>query len=132
MTSSNRALGSDGEAAVARYYSARGYRVLSQNWRCRSGELDLVLLCPQHKTIVFCEVKTRRSDTFGSPLEAVTTAKRRKLRRLAALWLEGALEEELLRSGAGYVKRPVALRFDVAAVDASDATLAVELVKAAF
>lgn len=59
-----------------------------RNWRCRDGELDLVLR--QGRKIVFCEVKTRTTDAFGVPAEAVTTQKRARIRRLAARYLEEA------------------------------------------
>ena len=79
------AMGRRGEDAVARWYEARGYAVVARNWRCRAGELDLVLRGPD--VLVFCEVKTRSSAAFGSPLEAITATKARRLRRLAGEWL---------------------------------------------
>jgi putative endonuclease len=91
-----------GEDLAAAWYVERGYEVLDRNWRCREGELDLVVR--RGRTVVFCEVKARSSLAFGSPLEAVTPAKRRRIRLLAARWLE--------RSAAGGGE----LRFDVAAV----------------
>ena len=97
-----RALGDAGEELVARWYAARGATVLARNWRVRGGEIDLVLA--DGRTIVFCEVKTRRHHGFGSPFDAVTPAKQRRLRGLACTWLR----EHAVRSAA--------LRFDVAAV----------------
>ena len=95
-------MGRRGEDAVARWYEARGYVVVARNWRSRSGELDLVVRCDG--LLVFCEVKTRSSNAFGSPLEAVTPTKARRLRRLAAEWLAATGE------------RAADLRVDVAAV----------------
>lgn len=102
MTRARQVLGAEGEDLSAAWYEAHGYRVLARNWRCRRGELDLVL----HRggTIVFCEVKTRSSLAFGSPLEAVTPVKRRRIRRLAAAWLS--------ETGSHAAE----IRFDVAAV----------------
>jgi putative endonuclease len=60
--------------------------LLDRNWRCEAGEIDLVLRDGQ--VLVFCEVKTRTSTLYGSPLEAVTEQKAARLRRLAARWLE--------------------------------------------
>jgi putative endonuclease len=94
--------GARGEAAAASWYQARGYEVLARNWRCREGELDLVLR--SGRTYVFCEVKARASAAFGAPVEAVTASKQARIRRLAARWLQ--------ESGA----RPAAVRFDVASV----------------
>ncbi len=84
---SAHALGARGELAVARWYEAAGYRVLARNWSCAGGELDLVVAAPGHRIVIFCEVKTRSSARHGSPFEAVTPAKRRRIRQLAALWL---------------------------------------------
>ena len=86
MTTARRALGSSGEDAAAAWYEAHGYQVVSRNWRCRQGELDLVVR--RGRTVVFCEVKTRTSTAFGAPVEAVTRAKQMRLRALAARWLE--------------------------------------------
>ncbi len=102
MTGRRLRLGASGEAQAAAWYEANGYRVLARNWRCREGELDLVLA--RGSMVVFCEVKTRTTDAFGVPAEAVTVAKQRKLRVLAARWLDQA------------PVRPRDIRFDVAAV----------------
>jgi putative endonuclease len=76
--------------------------VLERNWRCGLGEIDLI--CARGRTLVVCEVKSRTQTVCGHPLEAVTLAKRRRLRRLAAAYL---------RSKPG----PWAVvRFDVAAM----------------
>ena len=85
MTTARRALGSSGEDAAAAWYEANGYRILARNWRCRQGEIDLVLR--RGRTIVFCEAKTRTSAAFGAPIEAVTRTKQLRLRALAARWL---------------------------------------------
>jgi putative endonuclease len=103
LTQARRALGISGEDAVAAWYEARGYEVLARNWRCREGELDLIVR--DGRLFVFCEVKTRTTDAFGLPQEAVTRTKQQRLRRLAARWLE---DDAPLR--------PREIRFDVAAV----------------
>lgn len=102
MTARRQALGAAGEAQAARWYEAHGFTVLARNWRCRQGELDLVL--GRDGLVVFCEVKTRTSDAFGAPMEAVTRAKQVRLRRLAAAWIDQA------------ATRPREVRFDVASV----------------
>jgi putative endonuclease len=115
-----RALGDAGEGAVARWYEAAGYQVLDRNWRCREGELDLVVA--RDRVLVFCEVKTRRSTAFGAPAEAVTVSKQRKLRTSALRWLDAHPD----RSAR-------ALRFDVASVLVTrDAALTIEVIEAAF
>jgi putative endonuclease len=97
-----RETGTKGEDLAAQWYEARGYQVVARNWRCRTGELDLVV---RHgRTVVFCEVKHRRGVAFGTPAEAITREKKQRIRHLAARWLEDA------------TPRPGEIRFDVAAV----------------
>ena len=81
-----QALGRFGEAYAARHLVARGMVLLDRNWRCEAGEIDLVLRDGQ--VLVVCEVKTRSSTAFGSPVEGVTEQKAERLRRLADRWLE--------------------------------------------
>ena len=107
--------GADGEDAAARWYEQRGYEVLARNWRCRTGELDLVLR--QGRMLVFCEVKSRSSTAFGAPVEAVTRDKQARLRRLAGRWIEDAAPV-----------RPTEIRFDVVSVLAGE----VEVIQGAF
>jgi len=85
-------LGRQGEAAAARYLRRRGYRILARSDRLPPGELDLVAL--DGRTIVFVEVKTRRSADAGHPAEAVDEVKQRRLTRLAVTFLKrhGLLE----------------------------------------
>ena len=88
---------------MASWYADAGYRVLDRNWRCREGELDVVVA--RDSVLVFCEVKTRRGTAFGSPAEAVTVTKQRRIRTLAMRWLDEHPEA-----------RARTLRFDVASV----------------
>ena len=106
MTQARRALGASGEDAVAAWYVDHGYEVVERNWRSGAGELDLIVR--RGRTFVFCEVKTRSSDAFGAPVEAVTRDKQVRLRHLAAQWLEDA------------PMRPTDIRFDVASVLAGE------------
>jgi putative endonuclease len=97
-----REVGRSGEAAVARWYRSAGYEVLDRNWRVREGEIDLV--AQRDGTLVFCEVKTRRSTAYGLPIEAITARKQQRLRVLASRWLDA------------HDHRPREIRFDVASV----------------
>ena len=115
MTRARLRLGAAGEDLAAAWYESNGYRILARNWRCREGEIDLV--CLRDRVVVICEVKTRSSDRFGLPAEAVTPTKQRRLRRLAARFLAAA-------GGAG----GRSLRFDVASVRGGR----VEVIEAAF
>jgi putative endonuclease len=80
-----RQLGKRGEELSARFLTARGYVVLARNWRCREGELDLVVT--DRRRIVICEVKTRTSTAFGEPAEAVNPIKIQRIRRATHAWL---------------------------------------------
>jgi putative endonuclease len=88
MTTWNRAdIGALGEQLAVDYLTSQGLRVLTRNWRCRYGELDVIAADDATRNVVFVEVKTRTTDQFGGVAEAVTPAKVRRLRRLAGLWL---------------------------------------------
>ena len=81
MTTERQRLGTYGEHLAAQHLVRAGMVVLDRNWRGVGGELDLVLR--DGRTLVICEVKTRSSTAFGSPLEGVTATKAARLRRLA-------------------------------------------------
>jgi putative endonuclease len=102
MTRARRAVGAYGERLAERHLTDQGLVLLVRNWRCADGEVDLILR--DGDAIVFCEVKTRRSDRFGTPAAAVGFTKVRRLRRLAARWLT--------ESGV----HPGEVRFDVVSV----------------
>jgi putative endonuclease len=79
-----KAVGEYGERLAAQAIEQAGLRVLDRNWRCAIGEIDIV--AGWRDLLVVCEVKTRRGDRFGSPIEAITTAKAARLYRLGAAW----------------------------------------------
>jgi len=97
-----QALGAYGEGLAARHLTGLGMILLDRNWRCDQGEIDLVLR--DGPTLVVCEVKTRSSTAYGSPLEAVTGRKADRMRRLAARWL------------AAHTVRPDEVRLDLVGV----------------
>ena len=78
----NRSLGERGEEAAARCLERKGYEILERNWRCRFGEADIIARDPSG-TIVFVEVKTRRTVKAGLPEEAVSRSKRRRYENIA-------------------------------------------------
>ena len=80
------ALGRYGERVAARHLIEQGMVLLDRNWRCEAGEIDLVLR--DGEVLVVCEVKTRTSDDYGTPHEAVDPAKLQRLKRLGLLWVE--------------------------------------------
>ena len=113
-----RTLGARGEDLAARWYEEQGYEVLERNWRRREGEVDLIVR--RGATVVFCEVKTRSSDRFGTGAESVLPAKQRRIRRLASRWLSE------LTPAAGRAR--VEVRFDVVSITSG----AVDVIEDAF
>lgn len=103
---------------MVEWYRGHGYEVMDRNWRCRAGEIDIVAV--RDGELVFCEVKTRSTDRFGSPAHAVNIEKQRRVRRLAVAWM----------SERGV--RDVRLRFDVACVVGVGDSAIVEVIEAAF
>lgn len=100
--SSGSEKGRAGEDIAARFLQERGLRVLERNFRCPIGEIDIV--CRDGDVVVFVEVKSRATSQFGTPQEAVTRFKRKRLTSLALWYLK---EHRLDRRRA---------RFDVVAV----------------
>jgi putative endonuclease len=80
-------LGAFGEQLAVEHLMTLGLQILTRNWRCRYGEVDVIALEPTAHTVVFVEVKTRTGDGFGGLAYAVPGQKVRRLRRLAGLWL---------------------------------------------
>jgi putative endonuclease len=111
-------LGRLGERAALERYRSLGFNPVAVNWRCRLGELDLVV--SDGRTLVFCEVKARRGSAFGAPFDAVHPMKQHKLRTLAQAFL------------ASEGLDPPAMRFDVASVVVRGSNAQVELFEDAF
>jgi putative endonuclease len=78
-------LGRRGEALACARLTEAGLRIVARNWRCQTGEIDVVAEAPG--LLVFCEVKTRRGVGYGTPAAAVNAAKQAQLRRLAGAYL---------------------------------------------
>ena len=87
MWNRRQTLGAEGERAAALHLRQARYTILERNYRCPFGEVDLIAL--DGRTVVFVEVKTRRGEGFGSPLDAVTASKQRHLTRVAQHYLLG-------------------------------------------
>ncbi len=84
---SRKAVGQTGEQLARDFLTNKGLKVVETNFRMRLGEIDII--CRDGPTVVFVEVKTRTSDSFGLPCEAVGPQKQRRLRRLAQAYLAG-------------------------------------------
>lgn len=102
MTDARQLVGAWGEQRAADHLLAAGMVLLDRNWRCRAGEIDII--ARDGDVLVFVEVKTRRGDAFGAPVDAVSPRKTARLRQLAAHWLA--------ESGL----HPSQVRFDVVSV----------------
>ncbi|KUF06232.1 YraN family protein [Leucobacter sp. G161] len=102
----NQTLGARGELIAAQYLIDRGFRIVERNWRCRYGELDLIMR--DGSTLVAIEVKTRSGTGFGSPLEAITARKAARLRRLLLEWATATNHRSspLRVDAAGIILRP--------------------------
>jgi len=74
-----------GEEIAASFLQAQGYAIIERNYRKRFGEIDII--AEDGEELVFIEVKTRKSNRFGSPLEAVDTRKQQKMSRVALAYL---------------------------------------------
>ncbi|MSM41377.1 MAG: YraN family protein [Geobacter sp.] len=99
---SNQQVGEAGEELAVALLSAKGYRIVERNFRCKGGEVDIV--ARDGSTLVFVEVKTRRDLSYGPPQLAVTPFKQRQISKAALFWLARA-------------KKPdAAARFDVVAI----------------
>jgi len=118
MVSRHIQFGQEGESIAARYLKKCGYRIVTQNYRNKIGEIDIV--ARDGNTIVFVEVKTRRNDHFGNPKWAVTYQKQRKISMVALSYLK-----EFQLSGHK-------ARFDVVTVLENGRKPAVEIIKNAF
>ncbi|AEB08628.1 YraN family protein [Desulfobacca acetoxidans] len=87
MTQERRLLGQMGEALAADVLKESGYNILARNYRTPFGEIDLI--ARHQDTLVFIEVKLRRSRIFGPPQAAITPNKQRHVRLAAQYYLQG-------------------------------------------
>ncbi len=88
MTTHNgrRGLGRRGEDLAARHLSGKGYEIVARNWRCETGELDLVAC--DGSCLAFVEVRTRRGQAMGAPEESITAPKQARLIELAEAYVQ--------------------------------------------
>lgn len=88
MHGHNKEFGAKGEDAACGYLRRNGYQIIERNFRTRNGEIDIIAIDKSIKpqTLCFIEVKTRFSDEFGDPLEAITYYKLQALIRTALFY----------------------------------------------
>lgn len=115
-----RELGNSGEEKAVEFLKKMGYEILHRNFRCKLGEVDII--AKEGNTVVFVEVKTRRSLKFGYPSEAVTITKQRHLKRVAEYFVQRQKVKDCM------------FRFDVVEVymNAKNEVLDIKLIKNAF
>lgn len=78
-----QSVGRLGEAIAARHLASQGYRLLQRNFRAKQyGEVDIIALHPDRKTLIFVEVKTRVGSVYGNPEEAINNHKLRELKKM--------------------------------------------------
>lgn len=82
----NKVFGAFGESLAVEYLSKNGYKVLERNFRCRIGEIDIIAI--QEDTVAFIEVKTRSSEKFGMPSEAVSLTKQNRMVKTALYYMQ--------------------------------------------
>jgi putative endonuclease len=117
MLNPQQLLGRSGEDLAAGFLKRRGYRILARNYRSPLGEIDII--ARERQTLVFVEVKTRRSNYFGDPKAAVTFTKQKKISRVALYYLKTTGQMH------------TSARFDVVSITA-DPEPHIELIKNAF
>ena len=118
MTFSRLKTGKKGEELAADFLTKAGYRIIERNYRCVFGEIDIV--AEEGNTLVFVEVKSRRSASYGEPQLAVGYRKQRKISTVALNYIE-----EKQRQGSS-------ARFDVVSIRMTFPKPAIELIKNAF
>ena len=118
MTVDRLSLGKEGELFAVKYLKKQGYKIKEQNYKTHLGEIDIIAL--EDKTIVFIEVKTRKSAGYGAPFEAVNNRKQGQITKTAQHYL---LTKKIKNS---------AVRFDVLSLIRSREAYEAELIKNAF
>ena len=118
MSKDKIAFGKEGEKLAADFLKRQGYKILRLNYKTKLGEIDII--AQDKDTLCFIEVKTRQSDKFGLPQEAVSWRKQAKVSKTAIIYLK---ENKLLDKKA---------RFDVVSALNSDKGFEFNLIKNAF
>jgi putative endonuclease len=118
MQNKSQKFGERGENLAVWYLKQNGYKIIEQNYRSRMGEIDII--AKDGKTIVFVEVKSRRSIRYGSPKWAITPKKQRKISMVALYYLKTTQQTD------------TKARFDVVAITANQDEPQIEIVENAF
>lgn len=118
MLNQRQKFGKDSESVAVRHLKKNGYKILQQNYRTKIGEIDII--AKDKQTLVFVEVKARKSVHFGSPKWAVTPKKQRKISMVALYYLKATKQNN------------IKARFDVVAISSLKNNPRIEIIKNAF
>ncbi len=118
MLNKRQQFGKDSESLAAKHLKKNGYKILEQNYRNKLGEIDII--AKEKGTLVFVEVKARKTHVFGNPKWAVTPKKQRKISMVALYYLKAAN------------KTHVKARFDVVSLSLAKDNPQIEIIKNAF
>ncbi|MFH2044827.1 MAG: YraN family protein [Pseudomonadota bacterium] len=118
MPSKDQLFGKEGESLAVLHLKKKGYKILEQNYRTKFGEIDII--AKEKNTLVFVEVKSRKTGDFGSPKYAVTPKKMKKISMVALYFLK-------ITNQSG-----VKARFDVVAISPGVKEPEIEIIKNAF
>ena len=118
MPSKDQQFGKESESTAVRHLKKKGYKIIEQNYRTKLGEIDII--AKENNTIVFVEVKSRKSVSFGNPKYAVTPKKMRKISMVALYFLKVTNQSD---SKA---------RFDVVSISPGGKDPEIEIIKNAF
>lgn len=118
MPSKDQLFGKEGESLAVLYLKKHGYKIIEQNYRTKLGEIDII--AKEKNTLVFVEVKSRKTCDFGSPKYAITPKKMKTISMVALYFLK-----ETKQSG-------VKARFDVVSISPGEREPEIEIIKNAF
>ncbi len=118
MRNNLQAFGERGESLAVWYLKKNGYKIIEQNYRTKLGEIDII--AKEKKTLVFVEVKSRRSVRFGNPKWAITPKKQRTISMVALSYLKATKQSN------------AKARFDVIAITSNQDEPQIEIIKNAF
>lgn len=118
MLNKRQQFGKKSESLAVRYLKKNGYKILERNYRNKLGEIDII--AKEGETLVFVEVKARKTHVFGNPKWAVTSKKQRKISMVALYYLKASKQAH------------VKARFDVVALSLAEKSPQIEIIKNAF
>ncbi len=118
MLNKQQRFGRESESIAIKHLKRNGYKILEQNYRTKLGEIDII--AKDKESLVFVEVKARKSTRFGNPKCAVTYKKRQKISMVALCYLKTIKQSN------------VKARFDVVAISLAKKSPQIEIIKNAF